>query len=264
MSFPDREVRDLLGRRGLRMSDVIAGAEVGSTVHGISVGDQDDYDMTLVRWETWNELINGDLKRQSMMIRTQPDGERSGPGDIDLNVYTLRKFVALAAKGNPSILLVLHVPEYLIGPTLEGFPDDLRGLVRSQRAGAAFLGYMRQQMERWMGVRGQKNVTRPELVEKYGFDTKYAAHIIRLGYQGTAYLTEGHIPVPLPTDIAESIRDLRTGGVDEYEAMRWAAAMEEELKHAYDNSRLPESPDEEGIRNWLRWEYGIHFGVKHD
>ena len=45
--------------------------------------------------------------------RTQPEGVRSGPGDLDLVAYSLRKYVRLALKGHPTILLLLFVPDEL-------------------------------------------------------------------------------------------------------------------------------------------------------
>ena len=50
------------------------------------------------------------------------------------------------------------------------------------------------------GERGQKNVNRPELVEKYGFDTKHAGHMVGLGFQGIEHLETGYITLPMPED----------------------------------------------------------------
>lgn len=44
------------------------------------------------------------------MQRTQPEGSRSGPGDTDRQLYSLRKFVRLALGGNPSVLMVFWAP----------------------------------------------------------------------------------------------------------------------------------------------------------
>jgi hypothetical protein len=35
--------------------------------------------------------------------RTQPEGARSGPGDLDLVAYSLRKYLRLVLKGHPTI-----------------------------------------------------------------------------------------------------------------------------------------------------------------
>lgn len=74
----------------------------------------------------------------------------------------------------------------------------LRPALLSQRAGRGYLGYLRGQKERLLGVRGQKHVNRPELIEAHGFDTKYAMHAARLGYQGVELLSTGRLTLPMP------------------------------------------------------------------
>lgn len=250
------EIYKLIERRGINRDHVAAVAEVGSTVHGIGVNKQDDLDLTAIRIEPFYELVAGDTKRQSMMIRTKPEGVRSEPGDIDIQCYTLRKFSQLAAGGNPSILTALHSPVCDKPPKLDFIDFNmLADRVRSKRAGAAFLGYMQQQKERWRGDRGQKNVTRPELVEQYGFDTKYAGHIIRLGLQGVEYMTTGRLTLPLPQETAEAIRNLRTGGYSEAEALEWSDGVERQLKMAIELSSLPDVPNMAGVVAFLTISY---------
>jgi hypothetical protein len=56
--------------------------------------------------------------------------------------------------------------------------EELQALapaLASKMAGKRFLGYMNDQKERLLACCGQKDVNRPDLVAKYGFDTKYVA-----------------------------------------------------------------------------------------
>lgn len=249
-------IEELLSRREIQWRDVLSISEVGSTAHGIAIEGFDDLDLTVIRLEPFFELVTGSESRQSMMIRTKPEGVRSQAGDIDLQVYTARKFAKLALGGNPSILNVLYVPSHYHQTVYWiAFKNSLQLYTPSRRAGNAFLGYMRQQMERWQGLRGQKNVTRPELVEAYGFDTKYAAHLIRLGYQGTVYMLEGRIPIPLPSQFAEAIRELRTGKLTEGEALDWATEIENKLHQAIIDSKLPEGPNHAMVDQLLAETY---------
>lgn len=57
-----------------------------------------EYAIGLHRFEHWS-------------YRTQPDGVPSGPGDLDLIVYSLRRYCQLALKGSPTVLLPLFAPE---------------------------------------------------------------------------------------------------------------------------------------------------------
>jgi len=120
---------------------------------------------------------------------------------------------------------------------------------------------MRQQIERWTGQRGQKNVNRPELVAQHGYDTKYAAHAIRLGYQGIEYLETGRITLPIPDDPRELLIAIRKGEYDEASALNEATAVEQRLLLAYDKSKLPRFANLEGVGMWLEENYGEHFAL---
>ncbi len=59
--------------------------------------------------------------------RTQPEGARSGPGDLDLVAYSLRKWLRLAISGNPTVLLLLfsHVESLVVRSEAQGFANSL-------------------------------------------------------------------------------------------------------------------------------------------
>ena len=83
---------------------------VGSTVHGVTVESADDRDEMGICIEP-PEYVAGLRLFQQWVYRTQPEGTRSGPGDIDRTVFSLRKWCRLALAGNPTVMLLLHVPD---------------------------------------------------------------------------------------------------------------------------------------------------------
>src|SRR5207248_10884604 len=182
-------------QRAIVEAGTILRGTVGSTVHGLHHGGQDDRDEMAVFVEPPEYLIGHRRARgirgglygfEHFVERTQPEGVRSGPGDLDLVAYSLRKYVRLALKGHPTVLLLLFVPDELtlVETELGRRLRSLRPAMVSKRAGRGYLGYLRGQKERLLGTRGQKRVNRPELGEAHGFDRKYAMHALRLGYQG--------------------------------------------------------------------------------
>lgn len=238
----------------LTLEDVteVVRSEVGSTVHGLGVNGTDDRDEMGVCVEP-PEFVIGLRHFEQFVHRTQPQGVRSGPGDLDLVVYGLRKFCSLALKGNPSILLLLNVPDEAC-VVLTDLGRELRDLAwafASKKAGAAFLGYMQQQRQRLTGERGQMSVNRPELIERYGFDTKYAGHMLRLGFQGIDYMTSGSFPVPMPAEQRDLIVSVRTGGVPFNDVLSLAGELESELKAAYDSTLMPDLPNYDAVNAFL-------------
>lgn len=236
--------------------------EVGSTVHGLGVSGTDDRDELGVCIEP-PEYVIGLRHFEQYVHRSKPQGIRSEAGDLDLTIYGLRKFCSLALKGNPSILLLFNVPEEKCSVLSEEGRAlrDHAWAFASKRAGAAFLGYMQQQRQRLMGERGQMNVKRPELIERYGFDTKYAGHIIRLGFQGIDYMLSGTFPIPMPEDQRDYILSVRTGQVTENEVLTKAGELEAELKDAIDSTTLNDQPDYDAVNRYLidtyqlLWDY---------
>lgn len=245
---------DLLRANGVPQWSIILLSEVGSSAHGI-ISASEDTDYTAVFIQDIKELVNG--TKESRMIRTALEGQRSGPNDIDVNVYSLRKFARLAENGNPSILTALFSEKKLVQDGSFDF-EELATLIRSKRVGYAFLGYMNEQLNRWQG-KSSKRVSRPELVEAHGYDTKYASHVIRLGAQGIEYMKEGRFSVPMDVLAAQFISGIRAGDMKEQEALRWAEKQREALEQAVEASSFPEKS--ESIDEWLTDAYSREYGI---
>src|SRR6266581_26706 len=105
-------------QRDLVEKTTILRGTVGSTVHGLHQGDQDDRDEMAIFLEPVEFLVGLRLAItgsswgpfEHYVERTQPQGARSGPGDLDLVAYSLRKWLRLALSGNPTVLLLLFSP----------------------------------------------------------------------------------------------------------------------------------------------------------
>lgn len=228
---------------------------IGSTIHGLSVANTDDLDLMGVRVESATEAIGLSQPFEQFVWRTQPEGQPSGPGDVDLSTYSLRKYLRLAANGNPTVLNLLFVaPESRhFDSTLADELRALTPLIVSKEAAQRYLGYLRQQRERLTGERGQKRTgaSRKRFIAEKGFDTKYAMHMCRLGVQGVELLTTGTITLPVPEPHRGLLMEIRRGEVEEREAIYWAEKLEQELKVLASDSDLPEHPDRDALNEWL-------------
>ena len=243
---------------------------VGSTVHGLHHGGQDDRDEMGVFVEPPEFLIGLRLARsgsrwtsfEHFVERTQPEGARSGPGDLDLVVYTLRKWLRLALTGNPTVLLLLFSPEDTLAVCTERGRAlrELAPAIVSRHAGPRYLGYLRAQKERLLGTRGQRRVNRPELIAAHGFDTKYAMHVVRLGYQGIELLTTGRLTLPMPEPERSRVMAIRRGEVPEADVVAEVEEVERRLLRAVADSPLPERPDLDRVDEFLVETYREAWG----
>lgn len=245
------------------LNNTIIRAVVGSTMHGVNIEDADDRDELGVCIEPSSYVI-GFNKFDTYTKRTQPDGVKSGPGDLDLTIHSLRKYIKLALGGNPTVLSLLFVPkEYLIIQTDIG--EKLQSLapkIVSQRAGKAFLGYIQSQRLRLIGELGQKRTNRPELVKAYGYDTKYAYHMLRLGIQGIELLENGCIILPMLPLHREFLINVRHGRYSLEEVLGVSIGYERRLVQLMEEMEIdlrPE-PDSEAVNQFLVDAYQIWWG----
>ena len=248
----------------VRTGEILRGV-VGSTAHGTAIEGQDDTDYMGVCIEPPSCVIGLnrpiDTKKtkqfEQYIYRTQPEGVRSGPGDVDLTVYSLRKWCRLAKDGNPTVILLLWLPEYVIQTELGMKLVEMRQCFVGQHAGKRFSGYLNKMKLSMKGERTKK-VKRPELMEAHGYDTKYAMHALRLGYQGIEYMRSGRITLPCPEPSLSVLRDVRAGLVDYKQALIYIEDAEKGLAEAtaYCERRI----NTKAIDNFLVVAYRQHWG----
>ena len=166
-------------------------------------------------------------------------------GEWDIVAYEAKKFIGLLAQGNPNVLSMLWVDKkYILKETIEGiYLRDMRHIFVGKHVYHSFTGYAYGQLHRMThfvgkGYMGEK---RKGLVEKYGYDTKNAAHLIRLLRMGIEFLADGELRVTR-SDAAQLL-EIKRG--------EWTIGqVEKEAEHlfrlaetTYNTSALPEKPD---------------------
>jgi hypothetical protein len=168
----------------------------------------------------------------------------------DSTVYELGKYVKLVVGGNPTILQLLYTPQPMWLQWTEEWPrfqSELRDLCVSQLCRPAFLGYLEQQKRKAIEGRSQ----RPELVEKYGFDTKFMAHAVRLGQLGREILRTGKMTFPLVN--RDFVLAIRHGQYPQAYCLGVVDQLEAEIRTT--SSILPPTPDYARINRWLAEAY---------
>lgn len=259
--------------RGIAERGTILRVQVGSGVHGTAISGQDDRDEMGVCLEP-REYVTGvsqvpsrgseepasiPFEQYEYHSAWERDGglaNRSGAGDLDVIVYGARKWVRLALGGNPTVLLPLFVPDDEIVVATEA-GHELRvnaHRIASRRAAERFLGYMVSQRRAMTGESGA-HTNRPELVEEFGYDCKFAMHALRLGVQGKEYLQTGRITLPIPEPDLAALREVRRGEWELPAVLDWAGRLEAELRVLGETSPLPEQPDLDWVNDWLHRSY---------
>ena len=251
---------------------MILRVQVGSGVHGTSIAGQDDRDEMGVCLEP-PEFVTGLARvpngtRASPSVRFEqyerhtawdrPGGvaNRSGAGDLDVIIYSARKWTRLALDGNPTVLLVLFVPDEEVVFRNEVGAELVANADRfvSRLAAVRFLGYLRGQKAAMTGQTGA-HTNRPELVAVHGYDTKYAMHALRLGLQGVELLTTGRITLPVPEPHRAYLRSVRRGERELAEVLDAITETEKRLAQLSESPAVPDQPDRRWVDDWLHRSY---------
>lgn len=213
----------------------------GSRMHGVATEDS-DYDYLGAVIESEAHVIGLKSYEQTTFKELSYEG----------TVYSLRKLVKLIADGNPTVLcLPFAVP---ITDVHGICTEEFRSMIVSRKAGKKFLGYMTAQRKSMIGERSQSD-QRKALIEKYGYDTKFAGHMIRLGWQGIEYLSTGNINVPMKESRRDVVLAVRNGEFKLDDVLNYADALEVELEHSLETTTLPEEPQWDALNEWLRVRY---------
>lgn len=229
--------------------DIILAGYMGSIAHGTYILNSDPHSID-------------DKDVMAIYVRDLPYYLGLGHGrdtkeykirEWDIVGYEIKKYIHLLLKANPNVLGLLWLPEkyYIAGSNLGWALKDQRQLFVSKKAYHSFTGYAHGQLKRMEHFRfeGYMGEKRKSLVEKFGYDTKNAAHLIRLLRMGIEFLTEGNLYVE--REDAGQLISIKNGEWTLDRIKQEADALFKMANEAYITSRLPSEPDYEGAERLL-------------
>jgi uncharacterized protein len=223
----------------------------GSQLHGAKVDSTDDTDWYGVFIEPPEKIIG--LDRDEFFVFTTGGKEGgNGPQDVDVCLYSLRKWAGMAAKGNPSALHFLFAEEQFSTRSWTRIRES-GSLFASRQHLNPFMKFADDQRDRLLGRKGQKNIHRAELEEAHGYDTKYAMHVIRLYLEGKEYMETGRITLPNPR--VDLLVDIRKGKYKLSEIDTMGKELQVEIYSAQKKSHLPETVELEAITKLITGVY---------
>ncbi len=217
----------------------------GSELHGAKVGKTDDTDLYGVYIESPEHAL-GLNSHEHFVWSTAGNERRNGPDDVDLTLYSLRKWAGMAAKGNATALHFLFAEPKEVDPrTWKGIQAH-RDVFLSRVSAKQFLGFADAQFKRLTGEKGSgKKGQRPEYIGKYGYDTKAAMHGLRLLYECMELMTHRRITLPRPEK--DLLIEVRSGTWTFEKVLRHAQKLFHETEASVAQSPLPEKVDRSAI-----------------
>lgn len=185
------------------------------------------------------------------------DGNGGKGKEWDLNIFGIIKFFELCRQNNPNMLDSLFTPENCVIHCTEigQMVRDNRRIFLSKEAWKKFRGYAQSQLKKM----NDKNPIgkRREIIEKHGYDIKFAYHILRLFDEAEQILLDGDIDLQRAR---EPMKAIRRGDWTAEEVRNWAMEKEKALEVAYVNCKLPARPDEKEVKKLLIKCLESHYG----
>jgi uncharacterized protein len=232
----------------------------GSQLHGAKVAGYDDLDIYGAYIEPPPRIL-GLQGLEHFVWSSGAQGALNTADDVDVTCYSLHRWGELMMKGNPAILHYLYA-DNVVGPTVwDTHIRPHRRALLSQKSASQYLAFADSQRMRLTGERGMgKHGQRPDLIEKYGYDTKFAMHYIRLLYECRELVRDHHLTLPRPE--REQLVAIRTGKHTQEEMFALGREVKAECEALLAASTLPEAPDKDFLSQIVADAYLAHWKVK--
>jgi len=244
---------------------------MGSVAYGVSsdTSDMDVYGFCIPTKEIVFPHLAGEIhgfgrqkKRfeQFQQHHIECPDELGGKGrQYDVSIYNIVKYFSLCMENNPNMVDSLFVPaECVLHITQVGnMVRENRRLFLHKGCWQKFKGYAHSQLHKMES----KNPTgkRLEIRKKFGFDVKFAYHVVRLLDECEQILTLGDLDLRRSR---EHLKAIRRGDVRKEDIREWFTEKEKQLEEIYnrEESPVPYSPDEPKIKQLLLDCLEHHYG----
>lgn len=175
----------------------------------------------------------------------------------DFTVYSIVRYFHLVMMGNPNMVDSLFTPErcVLSQTAVAQMVREKRHMFLSKKCWHSFKGYAYQQLKKLQTKNPEGK--RRELIEKYGYDVKFAYHIVRLLDEVEQILTTGDLDL---TRAREQMKAVREGRVPLKHIEDLFHIKEKELEKVYHDSTIPYEPREPEIKQLLIECLEHHYG----
>jgi len=182
--------------------------------------------------------------------------------EYDFSIYSIVKYFSLVMSNNPNMVDSLFVPDHcvLYESSIAKMIREKRLLFLHKGSYHTFKGYAYQQLSK-LRVKNPTAGPRLESVQKYGYDVKFAYHIVRLIDEVDQILNDTTLVLGRN---AEDMKAVRNG---EWSLERVEKFFEDKLAYlekSYISSTLPHSPDEAKIKSLLLDCLEEHYGSLKD
>ena len=241
----------------------------GSVAYGVSndTSDMDIYGFAIPPKTDIFPHLRGEIPgfglQHQRFNQFQQHHVKDGCKEYDFTIYSIVKFFQLCMENNPNMVDTLFVPQrcVLFCTPIAQLVRDNRKLFLHKGAYHKFRGYAYSQLHKIGNKANASNPNRQASIEAYGYDVKFAYHVIRLALECEQILLEQDLDLERNRELLKAIR---RGEWSEQKIRDWFSAKEKQLDEAYNTSSLRHSPEQESIKQLLLSCLEQHYGSLHN
>lgn len=177
--------------------------------------------------------------------------DKSARKEYDMSIYSIVKYFKLCMDNNPNMIDSLFTAQNMVlSQTRIGqMVRDNRKIFLSKKSWHSFKGYAYSQMHKMRIKNPDENSKRYEMVQKYGYDVKFAYHVVRLLDEVEQILRHGDIDLMRDR---ERLKSIRRGEWKLEDIELFFSENEKSMWKLYEESNaVPGKPDELKIRQLL-------------
>lgn len=177
----------------------------------------------------------------------------------DISIYSIVKFFQLTMENNPNMLDTLFIPRrrVLHSTSVYEHVRENKELFLHKGCWQKFRGYSFSQLSKIKKKSNSSNPKRKEAIGTFGYDVKFAYHLIRLLLEVEQILVEQTLDIERNSNILKTVRN---GEWSFDELLQWFSNKEKSLEIIYANSKLRDKPEESKIKKLLLECLEIHYG----
>ncbi|MEM1347782.1 MAG: nucleotidyltransferase domain-containing protein [Myxococcota bacterium] len=251
--------RGLIGPPKFVPAAVAYETEMGSVAYGVAqrASDVDVYGFCVPPAELVFPHLTGAIPGFGRQIQRFEQFQKHGIDDPeqgvqwDITIYSIVRFFQLSMENNPNMIEGLFTPQrcVLYATPVGAIARDARRAFLHKGGWHKFKGFAYSQIRKMNVKEPEPDSKRAELVERFGYDTKFAYHAVRLIDEGEQLLRTGDLDLEASK---ERLLAVRNGEWTKEQVEQYFKTKEQELDALYKTTEaVPHSPDESVIRGVL-------------
>jgi predicted nucleotidyltransferase len=240
---------------------------MGSNAYGVSSdnSDNDVYGFCLPPREMVFPHLAGEIQgfgTQTERFEQYQQHHVNQPGtekQWDFTIYSIVKYFHLCMGCNPNMIDSLFTPRRCVlhATAVGNLVRDNRKMFLHKGAWHSFKGYAYAQMSKIENKVNSSNEKRAATIQQFGYDTKFAYHVVRLLNEVEQIMVEHDLDLERNR---EQLKSIRRGEWTLERLMKYFEDKEVILEETYAKSTLPHGPDEKKIKQLLIDCLEMHYG----